>query len=307
MANIGIDHLRRHGGARHQQADRGGIVRTRRGGGQAGESLRPADADLLVQTCAPPVRGCPPAGRRRRSARRGGPRPRRSRTPAGASAPRSKISSRRAWMMRVSMERGTRSAASSPSSPIWGTATTSAPASMSPSAAPNSVLIRSAADKRRRQHAGNVGGDGEAAHRHDIGMDQMAFQEDGDGGDSRRPCRSRWRRSAFRPRSGWQGPRHRRRTGCPTTLQMAALHRQLEILQRAGLDRHRMHGDADALAEHAGGIAHAARLVHHIGGRRALDDLMAFQRGSGRGRRPAARADARPTPGRRPAPSPRGW
>ena len=86
-------------------------------------------------------------------------------------------------MMRVSMERGTRRAASSPSSPIWGTEITSAPASRSPSAAPNKVLARSAAEMRRRQHVGNVGGDGEAAHGHHIGIDQMAFQEDGDGGE----------------------------------------------------------------------------------------------------------------------------
>ena len=64
-------------------------------------------------------------------------------------------------------------------------------------------------------------------------------------------------------------------------IEVAALDRQLEILQRAGFDRHRMHGDADALAEHAGGIAHAPRLVHHIGGRRALDDLMAVQAAAG--------------------------
>ena len=38
-----------------------------------------------------------------------------------------------------------------------------------------------------------------------------------------------------------------------------------------------MHGDADTLAEHAGGIAHPARFIHHIGGGSALDDLMAFQ------------------------------
>ena len=62
---------------------------------------------------------------------------------------------------------------------------------------------------------------------------------------------------------------------------MAAFHRQLEILQRAGPDRHGMHGHADALAEHAGRILHPARLVHHIGGGRGLDDLMAFQLGAG--------------------------
>jgi len=32
-------------------------------------------------------------------------------------------------------------------------------------------------------------------------------------------------------------------------IEMAAFHRQLEVLQGAGLDRHRMHGDADTLAE----------------------------------------------------------
>ena len=64
-------------------------------------------------------------------------------------------------------------------------------------------------------------------------------------------------------------------------IQVAAFHRQLEILQGAGLYRHGMGGDADAAAEHAGGIAHAARLVHHIGGGRGLNDLMALQPAAG--------------------------
>ena len=47
-----VDHFRRHGRTRHQKADGGGIVGTRRRGRQAGKSLGPADAEIYLASAA---------------------------------------------------------------------------------------------------------------------------------------------------------------------------------------------------------------------------------------------------------------
>ena len=54
----------------------------------------------------------------------------------------------------------------------------------------------------------------------------------------------------------------------------AAFDGKFEILQRRRPHRDAVHLHADALAEHAARVAHAARFVHDIGHRRALNDLL---------------------------------
>jgi hypothetical protein len=49
---------------------------------------------------------------------------------------------------------------------------------------------------------------------------------------------------------------------------------QLEIGERRRLHAHRVHRNANPLAEHAAGVAHAARFIHHIRRRRQLDDFI---------------------------------
>src|SRR5471030_1351541 len=62
---------------------------------------------------------------------------------------------------------------------------------------------------------------------------------------------------------------------------MATLHCVPQIVEWRRLHSHRMHGDTDSLTEHAGWITHAARLVDHIGRRRALDDCMSIELATG--------------------------
>ena len=64
----------------------------------------------------------------------------------------------------------------------------------------------------------------------------------------------------------------------PATLRWQRSTASFRFCSGDGLHRDRVHRDADALAEHAGRIAHAARFIDDIGCRRALDDLVAFER-----------------------------
>ncbi len=100
--------------AGHQQTDRGRIVGTQRCGGQAWKALWTADPHLLVENAPGELAGAGKLAGARRSAPPGGRRRRRSRWRGRRVCTWPKISSSRAWMMRVSIERGTRSAVSSP-------------------------------------------------------------------------------------------------------------------------------------------------------------------------------------------------
>ena len=108
----------------------------------------------------------------------------------------------------------------------------------------------------------------------------MTFQEDGDGGDAAAHVDHRGADLFFVFRQGREaagiGAEQRSHH-----IQVAAFHGQLQVLQRRRLDRHGMHGHADALAEHAGRVLHAARFIDHIGGGRGLDDLMPVQLAAG--------------------------
>ena len=111
-------------------------------------------------------------------------------------------------------------------------------------------------------------------------MNQMAFQEDGNGGGAAAHVDHGGADLLLVLGQGGQAAGIGPELGAHH-IQVAAFHRQLEVLQGAGFHRHGMHGHPDALAEHAGGIAHPPRLVHHIGGGGGLDHLMAVQLAAG--------------------------
>src|SRR6202008_4397168 len=66
------------------------------------------------------------------------------------------------------------------------------------------------------------------------------------------------------------------RKNLPRDREVAALDREPQILQRPRLYRDRVNCDAELVAEHAARIAHAARLIDGISGRRGLDRVIAL-------------------------------
>src|SRR6476660_7887802 len=107
-------------------------------------------------------------------------------------------------------------------------------------------------------------------------MDEMALDENRERGHAAAHidhCRAELPLilSQYREAAG------KRREQRADDVEMATFNRELEIVERRRLHRHRMHRDTDALAIHAGGIAHPARLVDDIGRWRALDDLVTLK------------------------------
>ena len=114
-----------------------------------------------------------------------------------------------------------------------------------------------------------------AAKRHGIHMHERVFHEDGNRRAAGAHLDQRNTKRHLIGRKCRKGARKRRVKLAPDG-EVAALDRELQILQRPQAHRDRMHRNAKPFAKHAAGIRYAARRIDHVTRRRRLDGLEAL-------------------------------